>query len=330
MRKKKWLIILILLLLVGGGIYYWSQKKGHHRRGEGTIERVEAKLGSIQDTVQATGEVLPLNRVAINAPVAGRINELLVAEGDKVKAGQILAWMSSTDRAAILDAARAQGPDVYKHWDDAYKPTPIVAPLNGTIILLNVVVGQTVDTTVAIYAMSDKLIVKADVDETDIGRVHMGQPAIISLDSYPDTPIDGTVFQILYEGVNTNNVITYGVKIDPKHVPPFFRSQMTANIKLITKKKDNVVLLPEAAITPTATGERQVMIPGEKGKPVPQIVQVGLENGEQAEIISGVQEGDTVLVIRNRYTPQQAAATSPLVAGGPTQGRGQGGGRGAH
>jgi macrolide-specific efflux system membrane fusion protein len=105
---------------------------------------------------------------------------------------------------------------------------------------------------------------------------------------------------------------------------------MTANIKLITKKKDNVLLLPEAAITPTATGERQVMIPGEKGKPVPQIVQVGLENGEQAEIISGVQEGDTVLVIRNRYTPQQAAATSPLVAGGPTQGRGQGGGRGGN
>jgi membrane fusion protein, macrolide-specific efflux system len=328
--KKKWLILLMILLVAGGGAFYWFRQKGHHRRGDVTIERVEAKLGSIQDTVQATGEVLPLNRVAINAPVAGRINELLVAEGDHVKAGQILAWMSSTDRAAILDAARAQGPDVYKKWDDTYKPTPIVAPLSGTIILLNVVVGQTVDTTVAVYAMSDKLIVKADVDETDIGRVHLGQPAIVYLDSYPDTPIDGTVFQILYEGVNTNNVITYGVKIDPKHVPPFFRSQMTANIKLITKKKDNVVLLPEAAITPTATGDRQVMVPGPDHKPVPQIVQVGLENGEQAEIISGVQEGDTVLVIRNHYAPQQAAATSPLVAGGPTQGRGQGGGRGAH
>lgn len=330
MRKKKWPIFLILFLMVGGGALYWFQHKGHHRRGDVTVQRVEAKLGSIEDTVQATGEVLPLNRVAINAPVAGRINQLLVSEGDHVKAGQILAWMSSTDRAAILDAARAQGPDVYKKWDDAYKPTPIVAPLSGTIILLNVVVGQTVDTTVTVYAMSDKLIVKADVDETDIGRVHLGQPAIVALDSYPDSPIDGTVFQILYEGVNTNNVITYGVKIDPKHEPPFFRSQMTANIKLITKKKENVVLLPEAAITPTASGERQVMIPGDKGKPVPQIVQVGLENGEQAEIISGVQEGDTVLVIRNRYTPQQAAATSPLVAGGPTARGGGGGGRGAH
>ena len=176
-----------------------------------------------------------------------------------VKAGQILAWMSSTDRAAILDAARAQGADAYKKWNDAYKPTPIVAPLNGTIILLNVVVGQTVDTTVAVYAMSDKLIVKADVDETDVGRIHLGLPAVVVLDSYPDAPIDGTVFQILYEGVNTSNVITYVVKIDPKKVPPFFRSQMTANIKLISNKKDNVVLLPEAAIHPES---RQRRTPG--------------------------------------------------------------------
>ena len=43
------------------------------------------------------------------------------------------------------------------------------------------VVGQTVDTTIAIYAMSDRLIVKADVDETDIGRVHLGEPAVVML-----------------------------------------------------------------------------------------------------------------------------------------------------
>src|SRR6202007_1538118 len=110
------------------------------------------------------------------------------------------------DRAAILDAARAQGPDELKKWQDAYKPTPIVAPLSGVIILRNVVVCQTVDATVVIYAMSDKLIVKADEDETDVGRVHMAIADVITLDSYPDAPINGDVFQILYEGINSNNV----------------------------------------------------------------------------------------------------------------------------
>jgi len=326
--KKKGLIILVILLAAGGGTYYVLQARSHHGRSQGTTQTVVAALGSIQETVDATGEVLPLNRVEIKPPIGGRIEKLLVDEGDRVSAGQILAWMSSTDRASILDAARAKGPDEEKKWEDAYKPTPIIAPLSGVIILRNVVVGQTVDATTVIYAMSDKLIVKADVDETDVGRIRMGMGAIVTLDSYPDKPINGTVFQILYEGVNTSNVITYGVKIEPKNVPPFFRSQMTANISLIANKKENVILLPEAAIQPTATGERQVMIPGPDKKPVARTVQVGLENGDQAEIISGVQQGDQVLVIRKRYAPQQAASNSPLVMGGPKQSGQSGGGSG--
>jgi macrolide-specific efflux system membrane fusion protein len=331
--RKKGFIIFGVILVVGGGAYYILKGRTHSGRSQVNIQTVEAKLGSLQETVDATGEVLPLNRVEIKPPISGRIEQLLVDEGNHVKAGEILAWMSSTDRASILDAARAKGPEEEKKWQDAYKPTPIIAPLSGVIILRNVVVGQTVDASVVIYAMSDKLIVKADVDETDIGRIRVGMGANITLDSYPDKPIAGSVFQILYEGVNTSNVITYGVKIEPKNVPPFFRSQMTANISLIANKKENVVLLPESAIQPSPTGERQVMVRGPDGKPTPRTVQVGLENGDQAEIVSGVQEGDQVLVIRKRYTPQQAASNSPLVMGGPSNKSGQGGGggnRGAH
>ena len=104
----------------------------------------------------------------------------------------------------------------------------------------------------------------------------------------------------------------------------------TANISLIANKKENVVLLPESAIRPTASGERQVMMPGPDGKPVPRTVQVGLENGDQAEITDGVQPGETMLVMRKKYTPQQAASQSPLIMGGPRsqqQGQGAGGRR---
>jgi macrolide-specific efflux system membrane fusion protein len=328
--KKKWPLLLVALLVIGSGLYYYVSAKKKAKQSDRGSQTVQAHVGSIEDTVEATGEVMPLNRVEIKPPIGGRIEKLLVDEGDHVSSGQILGWMSSTDRAAILDAARAQGPDELKHWEDTYKPTPIIAPLAGTIILRNVVVGQTVDATVVIYAMSDKLIVKADVDETDIGRVHTRMPAVITLDSYPNAPIEGTVFQILYEGVNTSNVITYGVKIEPKTVPPFFRSQMTANISLIANKKDNVVLLPEAALQPAPSGERQVMVPGPDGKPVARTVQVGLETGDQAEITSGISDGEQVLILRKRYQPQQAASQSPLIMGGPKQTpqgqQGQGGG----
>jgi macrolide-specific efflux system membrane fusion protein len=327
--KTKWLFLIVAFLLIGGGIYRFITTRNRAKQSEHGTQTVQAQLGTIADTVEATGEVMPLNRVEIKPPIGGRIEKLLVDEGARVSSGQILGWMSSTDRAAILDAARAQGPDELQHWQDTYKPTPIVAPLAGTIILRNVVVGQTVDATTVIYAMSDKLIVKADVDETDIGRVRIGMDAVITLDSYPNNPIQGNVFQILFEGVNTSNVITYGVKIEPKTVPPFFRSQMTANISLIANKKDNVVLIPEAALQPSPSGERQVMVPGPEGKPVARTVQVGLETGDQAEITSGLSDGEQVLIVRKRYQPQQAASQSPLIMGGPRSSQqGQGGGSG--
>lgn len=324
--KKKPFMIIAILLIIGGVVFYLLKGKGKSRKSDQSVQVVTASRGSISEAVEATGTVQPLNRVEVKPPISGRVEKLLADEGDRVRAGDILAWMSSSDRAAILDAARAQGAETVKKWEDTYKPTPIVAPLSGSIILRNVVVGQTVDASTALFAMSDKLIVLADVDEADIGRVKMGMQTLITLDSYPDKPIDGRVFQVLFEGKNVSNVITYGVKIEPKSVPAFFRSQMTANIRLISQKKDDVILLPESAIRTSNSGDREVMVPGPDNKPVARTVEVGLETGDLAEITSGIQEGEKVLVMRKRYSPQQAASQSPLVMGGQRSGQsGQGG-----
>src|SRR3954462_14818386 len=135
---KKWLIAGAALLILAIGAYTITQRQKQSRRARGNAQVLVVQRGSIEDTVEATGVVQPLNRVEIKPPIAGRIEKLLVEEGTRVKAGQILGWMSSTDRAAILDAARAKGEDELKHWEDAYKPTPVIAPLSGTIILKNV------------------------------------------------------------------------------------------------------------------------------------------------------------------------------------------------
>jgi macrolide-specific efflux system membrane fusion protein len=239
--------------------------------------------------------------------------------------------MSSADRAAILDGARAQGPDVLKKWEDTYKATPIIAPLPGLIILENVVEGQTVDPTVVVYAMSDILIVQGQVDESDIGKVHIGMPARVILDSYPAVKEMGKVFDILYEGKNVSNVIQYTVKIKLEKVPAFFRSQMTANISFIVRKKEKALLVPSSAVR-ERDGVKQVLVPSaeEGGRDTWQDVKTGIENDTSIEIVSGLEAGDTVLIRQARYTPQQALANSPLTANTPN-GRvpgGGGGGRG--
>src|SRR6185369_1195320 len=100
---------------------FWKFHGKSGRRAAGETRVVQVTQGPIERTIETTGEVTPLNRVEIKPPISGRIEKLLVDEGDKVRHGQILAWMSSSDRAAILDAARAKGSNEEKKWQEAYK-----------------------------------------------------------------------------------------------------------------------------------------------------------------------------------------------------------------
>lgn len=309
--KRRLVAAVAALALLGGGYAAW---KSRSKSGSGAerARPVVAEVEDLRETVDASGSVTPNNRVEIKPPVAGRVETLLVDEGDKVKTGQIVAWLSSTDRAAILDAARAQGPEEFKKWQDAYKPTPVVASLPGEVILRNVVVGEAVAASTVLFAVADTLIVNAQVDEADIGKITVGQDARIRLDSYPDQPVAGKVIDILYEGKNVSNVITYGVKVRPAKVPPFFRSQMTANVSFVIKEKPGALVLPVNAVR-DRDGRKFVLVPAGEGEPpVEREVKTGIEADEKVEILSGVSEGDTVLVGRSRYVPQTEPASSPL------------------
>jgi macrolide-specific efflux system membrane fusion protein len=221
--------------------------------------------------------------------------------------------MSSTDRVAILDAARAAGEDE-KKWEDTYKPTPIISPLNGTIILRNVVPGETVTASTVLYAIADDLIVVASVDETDVGRIRTGQRAEITLDAYPDKKIAGSVFQILYEGTNVSNVITYKVKIRPGSIPSFFKSQMTANIGIITSNRSGVLLVPWNAVQEDKNGRKYVLTQTEPEQ-IRTPVTTGIVENNDVEIVAGLEEGETVFVKQEGYKPQVAETAKGALFG---------------
>lgn len=266
--------------------------------------------GAIRAQIPTTGDVEPRNRLEIKPPVAGRIDTVKVEEGDIVKKGQVLAMMSSSDRAALLDAARAKGTAEYKKWLDVYNAAPIMAPLDGFIIQKNIEPGQTVTAADAVLVMADKLIVKAQVDETDIGNIKLGQPVNIELDAYPGQAINGKVERIAYESKVINNVTIYEVDLLPDSVPSFFRSGMSATINFIREEKKDVLMLPIKAIKKLSDRAYIFKNDPATGKPTAVQIKTGLENTSHVEIISGLKEGDKVVVPDKKMIADLEAKTS--------------------
>jgi membrane fusion protein, macrolide-specific efflux system len=259
-------------------------------------EMVSVTRGGIKAQISTTGTVQPYNRLEIKPPVAGRIDTIYVAEGDKVKKGKVLAMMSSSDRATLLDAARAQSASEYKQWQQVYNAAPIVAPLSGFIIAKNIMPGQTVTAGDAVLVMADVLIVKAQVDETDIGNIQLDQSVTIQLDAYPDQTIKGKVNHIAYDSQVINNVTIYEVDVIPNEVPSFFRAGMSATVNFITSEKDNVLLIPLRAIKQlgSTTYAFQYDKETKTGKPIQ--IKTGLANTTDIELVSGLNEGDKIVI----------------------------------
>jgi len=315
MLRNKKIMRIGLVILVLGVVTFIFVKNRRNTNGF-VIEELKPKIGSIHTTVSTTGVVEPQNRLEIKPPINGRVEEILVQEGDTVKKGKVLALMSSTERAALLDAARAQGEEAIKYWEDVYKATPLISPINGKVIVRAVEPGQTVTSQSPVIVLSDQLIVKAQFDETDIGKIRKGQRAIISLDAYPETEINGIVGHIAYESKIVNNVTIYEVDILPGDIPEFFRSGMSANVDVIEKEKNDILVLPsDAVISRGRKNFVRVKGIGDNGD-IEKEVEIGLSNGTNIEITAGLSHDDIVLVQREEYSlSKKRSGGSPFMPG---------------
>jgi membrane fusion protein, macrolide-specific efflux system len=302
-------LVVLLILIVAGALFLW--KRGGSQAT--AYQEVTVARGDIEENVLSTGIVQPENRLAIKPPIGGRVEKVLVDEGEKVKKGQVLILISSTERAAVLDAARARGGEELKRWEGYYRPAPILAPIDGTIILRAAEPGQTFTTADAPLVMSDRLTVKAQVDETDIAKIRLKEKAEIVLDAYPGETIPAVVDQIAYDATTVNNVTTYIVDVLPDETPPNMRSGMTANVTFSVASKQNVLVLPANAVK-NKEGKQLVLVPSKEsfGKPEEKPVEVGISDGKRVEIVSGLAEGDVVLVVSMKKVSGAAEQTNPF------------------
>jgi macrolide-specific efflux system membrane fusion protein len=139
---------------------------------------------------------------------------------------------------------------------------------------------------------------------------------MITLDAYPDQPIPAVVHHIAYDARNVNNVTAYDVEAMPISIPNFMRNGMTANVVFEISTKKNVLILPFSAIGQT-DGHTTVTVqdPDDlKLKSIP--IEVGANDGKEIEVVSGLQEGQTVLEPVLQFPDKKRAGELSLSLGG--------------
>lgn len=184
---------------------------------------------------------------------------------------------------------------------EALQKATITAPFTGVITAVLVSEGERASGEAA-EIVSDELKVVLSVDEIDVGLLAPGQPAIITLETWPDREINGEVVSIAPKADSSDGVVTYNVQInldEPSDLPILVG--MTANARLITSRNEGVVLVPNAAITADREAGtywvNQVTGQSENGPETEKVeVVIGLKDDEYTQIISGITEGDEVVI----------------------------------
>lgn len=295
---------------------------------EGTVDQMTGLSGSISVTIDddsydvgepvsvstLLGEKLGDGVLEVNMPIpvtgiGGTVDTIYYEDNDKVSSGYRLFYLtgripSSALRSAMLtyEAARVE----YDNAKTKQDGLTLRAPIDGVITEINTTEGAMLEEAVPVYSIqsSDNFEVVAAVDELDIVNVEVGQNVKVELDAYPNRTFDAIVNRISGVGVVSGGVTTYDVTVTLLENANF-RDGMTANIEVVVSDSQNVILLPVEAVS-TANGQSYVTLSGGATSNVT----TGLSDGTNIEILSGVNEGDTVVYSRSSSSSSSSTTSN--------------------
>jgi len=210
-------------------------------------------------------------------------------------------------KIAQAEAQVAEDQANLKQLEEQLSYTDIVSPIDGIVLSRDVQMGDAVSsilvlgssaTLVMTLGDTSEVYVKGKVDESDIGKVYLGQPARIKVESFKDKTFNGKVTKISPMGVEKDNVTTFEVRVSIQNPGGELKAEMTANAEIILDEHKNVLQIPEGAILYDKDKKASVEVPDPQGKDGKKklAVNIGISNGAKTEVLSGLKEGDQVVL----------------------------------
>ncbi len=243
--------------------------------------------------------------VSVSALDDAQKNYELALNKQNVAKAQLIVGNAKVGQAqAQVEQDRAN----LKQLDEQLGYTEIVSPIDGIVLSRDVEVGDAVSsilvlgssaTLVMTLGDTSEVYVKGKVDESDIGKVYLGQPARIKVESFKDKTFTGKVTKISPMGVEKDNVTTFEVRASINNPGGELKANMTANAEVILEEHPHVLQIPEGAIIYDKDKKASVEVPDPKGKDgkrkIP--VKIGISNGAKTELLeSTLKENDQVVL----------------------------------
>ena len=354
--------VVIAACAFGGYTYSQSQQKA---KQAAAVETAEVVRKDLKSTVSATGTISPVDSVEVSPKITARISQVLVKENDHVTAGQTVAILDGKDFEAQRDQAQYKVTNTkveYERAEQLYNlgagtkqdlhtakfnydtalstlseaesdvaETVITAPMDGVVVGEPKTVG-----TMAVQGNSNPTVIMriadtankqilAQVDETDIGKVQVGQEATFTVDAYTDRTFTARVTKISQTDTSntwdTNSstsssssssssssasVIYYYVTLDVNDPDDVLKLGMTARVDITTSEKQDALVVPIAALKTNDSGSYVVRV-NDDGTTEQVPVKTGIYSSDYVEILSGLTEGDKVSIT---YTATKSSSSS--------------------
>jgi membrane fusion protein, multidrug efflux system len=303
--------------------------------GGGRVSVVEVQpiaRGSIARQVTVSGVVEPVRTVGVNSQLSGAVTTVLVQEGDRVRRGAVLARMDARELAAQLASAQATL-DVakaayeraqqlrerrvitlpeYERERTGYAAAQaqvdqlrtrvgyatVRAPVDGVITEKNVESGDVVGNQARLFSVADvsEIVTRVGVSELDIVELQQGDRVSITLDAFPNRQLNGRIRRVFPSADPTTRLVPVEVAFDAQSAQ-LARPGFLARVTFDLATSDDVLLLPVAAVL-GAQGSQAVFVV-QDGVATRRTVATGLTSQGRVEIVSGLSEGEQVVVVGN-------------------------------
>ena len=212
-----------------------------------------------------------------------------------------------TSKLRQAQAQVAQNQASLKQLEEQLSYTTVTSPMDGTILSRDVEIGDAVSsilvlgsTATLVMTIGDttQVYVQGKVDESDIGKVYLGQAARIKVESFKDKTFQGKVTKIAPLGVEKDNVTTFEVRVSIDNPGGELKANMTANAEILLEEHKNVLTVPEQAVLYDKDRNASVEVPDPKTKTGRRKVDIkaGISNGTKTEVLAGLKSGDTVIL----------------------------------